>query len=469
MVNRHGSNTAMTVALLFSITMACGADSHLPIVLSLPADTLLDRGQVYHLPIHASQILSSDDVTGFNFQIVFPAEAIHLHGYATDTIGAYLGTESGELLAGRPPAMVRVHEDGILNVGWYSTNPIVGTGVLFYVDLVVEESARAESTMTISIEELGNRVFFNERDTGPAAISTPGLFTVRSYIDLSLSGGLSRTVKEGDMLDITVSGSALGGEPVSLSASGVPVGATWNDATGVFSWRPDLVAAAGSPYVVTFTAISGTEEISKTVTIIVTDSDPVPPDDVELSISGDSTQTVAERSTINITVTGRTAVGRPLFLLASGVPVGATWNDATGVFSWTPDYDAAAGSPYVVTFTATSGDDEISRAVTITVTDVPDNAVVHEARTPEQLTIRAWPNPFNGRVSLGVIGVPGEPVEGVIVNQLGTVVHSWTGNGGGTWSWNGRNRKGKTVGSGVYLVIARTPSRRAITRVTFVR
>ena len=66
-------------------------------------------------------------------------------------------------------------------------------------------------------------------------------------------------------LTFTVAASAPDGTPVTLSAAGLPPGATFDPATGAFAWTPALVTPAA--YQVTFTAAAGGSSTRKNVVI----------------------------------------------------------------------------------------------------------------------------------------------------------------------------------------------------------
>jgi hypothetical protein len=65
------------------------------------------------------------------------------------------------------------------------------------------------------------------------------------------------------------------------------------------------------------------------------------------------------------------ANGDPLTYSSSTLPAGAVLDPNNGAFTWTPDADASAGSPYSVTFTVSDGILAHSRMIQITVADVP--------------------------------------------------------------------------------------------------
>jgi hypothetical protein len=229
-------------------------------------------------------------------------------------------------------------------------------------------------------------------------------------LNVSVSGGASQTVAEQGTLNISVSGDDPDGGSVTLSATGVPSGASWTPASGEFLWTPDYTAAAGSPYEVIFTATSGTKTANETITITVTDV----PRDVTISAVPSGSQTIAENEQITVNVSGDDPDGGSLTLSATGVPAGASWTPETGVFSWTPNYDAATGSPYSVEFTATSGMKTASETVTITVTNVVRAPVLTVSPRGAQTVSEAnsiavnvsSTSPEGTSVALTVTGVP---------------------------------------------------------------
>lgn len=85
--------------------------------------------------------------------------------------------------------------------------------------------------------------------------------------------------------------------------------------------------------------------------------------------------------------------------------------------------------------------------------------------------IYAFPNPVEPDYN-GPIGIRGlvKDSEVKIVSATGQLIYSGTSNGG-TFTWNGCNRFGKRVASGVYIVIANTPNgdKAATTKITFIK
>jgi hypothetical protein len=173
---------------------------------------------------------------------------------------------------------------------------------------------------------------------------------------------------EGMLLNFTVQAIDPNGDPVTLSATNLPDGATFDPglagspAAGVFTWLPSYDQAGD--YNLAFTATSGSPPLSssETITITVEDMNRAP----VLDAIGD--KSVAEGSTLSFTVTASDLDGDEVVLAAIGLPSGASFDPGTGVFEWTPLL-GDAGS-YQVTFNATDSVDSASETITITVTEV---------------------------------------------------------------------------------------------------
>jgi PKD repeat protein len=179
----------------------------------------------------------------------------------------------------------------------------------------------------------------------------------------------NKTVAENQLLQFNVTGSDPDGTVPVLTAQTLPTGATFvNNAngTGTFTWTPDFNAAATSPYTVTFVASDGTLTDSKSSTITVTNTNRAP------AMTAVGNKTVAENQLLQFNVTGSDPDGTVPTLTAQTLPTGATFinnGNGTGTFTWTPDFNAAAASPYTVTFVASDGTLTDSKSSTTTVTN----------------------------------------------------------------------------------------------------
>jgi uncharacterized repeat protein (TIGR01451 family) len=190
-----------------------------------------------------------------------------------------------------------------------------------------------------------------------------------------------RSVDEHNLLQFTVSAGDPDDVPansVTLSAEGLPPGATFDPATGVFAWTP--TESQQGQYVVTFTATDdGTPRLadSEAVTITVREVNAAP---VLAPIGGRS---VDEHTLLQFTVSAGDPDDVPansVTLSAVGLPPGATFDPATGVFAWMPS-ESQQGQ-YVVTFTATDdGMPRLSASETVTLTVV--DGIIPQPIPPE--------------------------------------------------------------------------------------
>ncbi|TGC08293.1 disaggregatase related repeat-containing protein [Methanolobus halotolerans] len=85
----------------------------------------------------------------------------------------------------------------------------------------------------------------------------------------------NRTVDTGDTLSFTVSAFDADGDTLTYSASDLPEGATFDSATGSFSWTP--AAAQAGDHIVTFEVTDGHAIGSETITITVMSSEDITP------------------------------------------------------------------------------------------------------------------------------------------------------------------------------------------------
>lgn len=97
-------------------------------------------------------------------------------------------------------------------------------------------------------------------------------------------------------------------------------------------------------------------------------------------------QTVLEGESLSIALSGSDEDGDTLTYTAAGLPEGATFEDAT--FVWTPGFDLG-GTTVSVTFTVSDGQEEDSKTVEIAVTDVNRPTVLNTATPDRSLVVAA--------------------------------------------------------------------------------
>lgn len=192
-----------------------------------------------------------------------------------------------------------------------------------------------------------------------------GHVQINSVPDLSLIS--NKSVSETQILNFTVSATDPDNDTVTLSASGLPSGATFNATTGVFDWTPGYTAAG--TYQVTFTATENTPEAlsdSETVTITVSNTNRAP----ELNPIGN--KVVSEGQTLQFTVSASDPDNDTITLSAAHLPVGSSFNASTGVFTWNTSYSDDGNYPDIE-FAATDNGSPIEldvELITITVGNV---------------------------------------------------------------------------------------------------
>jgi N-acetylneuraminic acid mutarotase len=234
-----------------------------------------------------------------------------------------------------------------------------------------------------------------------------------------------QTIHEGQPLSFTVSATDPdAGQMVMLSASGLPAGASFDPSTGAFSWTPDY-SQAGT-YTAHFTATdNGTPTMSTSEVVQITVNNVNRPP----VIASIGEQTVNEGQTLTFTVNASDPEGDALTYSASNLPQGATFDSATHVFTWKPNY-GQAGNYADVEFTVTDNGTPMQLAdqmITITVGHVNRPPVFTQVG-PQQVsttipllfTVSAM-DPDGDAVALSAANMP----TGAAFNP-NTGVFSWT-------------------------------------------
>jgi uncharacterized protein (TIGR03437 family) len=210
-------------------------------------------------------------------------------------------------------------------------------------------------------------------------------------LDPELSVPTTRTVNVGQQLSFNISATdADAGQIVTLTAQNLPQNATFNTtpgnpATGAVLFTPNF--AQLNNFTVTFTATDSGQPariVNKQVIIIVTgECDPI------LTVPG--TQNAVEGVPLSFTVLGAPKCpGQSVTLSATMLPPRATFDQATGVFNWTPNIGEAA--TYTVTFFASDNSSPArvtSRMVQIAVTANRAPIALNQTVTLDEDTTKA--------------------------------------------------------------------------------
>jgi len=182
-------------------------------------------------------------------------------------------------------------------------------------------------------------------NTSPVVAVSPDVYSVQAGTQVSFN--INVTDAENDA--------------ISLTATGVPSGATFNPltdaatpATGTFSWTP--TSSDNGTYTITFTANDGISTPgTKTVTINVGTTTTNNP-----SITVQTSFALTQGENLNFVASASDPNGDDLCLKALSLPDGATFGNAdsvcgtasvSGNFNWTPSYTQSGD--FTVTFLAT--------------------------------------------------------------------------------------------------------------------
>ncbi|MFA5795511.1 MAG: putative Ig domain-containing protein [Candidatus Brocadiia bacterium] len=186
----------------------------------------------------------------------------------------------------------------------------------------------------------------------------------------------NKSVNEDQFLTFTLSATDPDGDSITYSMTPVPTGATLDEATGVFAWTPDYTQAGS--YAVTFTATANLLTDTKVITITVTNVDRAP------VLVSPGNQVVNETQLLTFTLLVTDPDGDAIAYSMAPSPAGADLNAATGIFSWTPDYDQSGS--YEIVFKVTANALSDTKTTTIIVNNVdrapvlasPGNQTVNE-------------------------------------------------------------------------------------------
>lgn len=180
----------------------------------------------------------------------------------------------------------------------------------------------------------------------------------------------ARTATEGEAITFTVTGADVdAGQTLTLSSSTLPSGATFNAATGAFSWTPAF-NQSGS-YSVTFTVTdNGTPPLSamKTTTFTINDINRPP-------VANSFPVTVTEDTATPITLTGSDPDGDTFTFAVVAQPMHGTLSGTAPNLTYTPTLNYNGSDSF--TYKTNDGKvDSVNGLVTITVSSVNDKPVI---------------------------------------------------------------------------------------------
>ena len=169
----------------------------------------------------------------------------------------------------------------------------------------------------------------------------------------------NKIVAEGSTLTFILNATDLDVDTLNFSYSNLPAGAVFNQATRTFSWAPNYTQAGTYPNVHFEANDNKGGIVSENITITVTNVNAAP---VLQSIGN---KQIDEGSLLEFTISATDADNDALNYSASNMPAGASFNNLTRRFSWTPN-DTQAGS-YMATFSVSDGNLLDSETISITI------------------------------------------------------------------------------------------------------
>jgi hypothetical protein len=143
----------------------------------------------------------------------------------------------------------------------------------------------------------------------------------------------NQTVNEGATLTFTISATDPSNDPLIFSAGNLPLGATFDPATRIFSWTPTEVQGPGTFSSITFAVSDNHNNAdSETISIAVNEVNQTP----VLDAIGNRTVQVGATLSFTVTATDPDLPANLFTLSSSALSTGATFDVGTGLFSWAP-------------------------------------------------------------------------------------------------------------------------------------
>ncbi|MEW6329257.1 MAG: putative Ig domain-containing protein, partial [Candidatus Micrarchaeota archaeon] len=169
-----------------------------------------------------------------------------------------------------------------------------------------------------------------------------------------------KAVSENHLLEFEINASDIDGDALVFSANNLPSGAVFNSTTRTFSWTPAF-GQAGAYDNVQFVVSDGEFDDSENITITVNVNQPP-----VLAPIGDKTANATQTLTIQLTASDPEN-DVLIFGTDAGVvlPSSFTFNETTGLFTWTPSLSDLGG--YNVSFNVTDSRSSDAETIQITV------------------------------------------------------------------------------------------------------
>ena len=163
----------------------------------------------------------------------------------------------------------------------------------------------------------------------------------------------------------TASDPDLPANQLTFALRNAPAGAAIDPRTGVFAWTPTEAQGPGDYSITVSVTDNGLPPLSgaKRIAIHVNEVNNAP----VLVVPGP--QATNERGTLTFGVSATDPAGGGVTVSVSNLPPGATFDPLTGTFTWTPTSAQGGPNPYIVFFTASDGQNAVTKTVSIAVAD----------------------------------------------------------------------------------------------------
>jgi phage-related protein len=243
----------------------------------------------------------------------------------------------------------------------------------------------------------------------------------------------NKSVNENALLQFAVSAADPDGGIPALTATNVPIGASFadhGDGTGTFTWTPTF-AQQGAYANVTFTATdAGAPPLadSEPIAITVNDVNRAP------SLGAIGNKSVNENSLLQFNVTATDIDNNGLALSATSLPSGASFVDngnGTGTFSWTPTFEQSGSYANIGIGAIDDAQEPLSDAKTFSITvnntnRAPSLALIGDKSVNENSLLQFNVSATDPDGTVPALDVSNLPIGAAFVDN---------GNGTGTFSW----------------------------------
>lgn len=327
------------------------------------------------------------------------------------------GAQFNLLYDGSMATVTSVTEGNLLNQNGATTlfssgtiNNAAGAVTNVYGSILSETNVSSQGSMaTISITAGSNTGYLNidlSNVTISDANSVAAPYTLTNAIVLidtaPVLGSIgAKDVDKDSELTLSTGASDVDGDSLTYSAGNLPAGASFNTATGAFSWTP---AAAGT-YVVTFEVTDGYISDSEAVTITVNDGNNAP---VITTFVPSNSLSFDETDLITIGIIASDADGDAL---SYTIKIDGVTQSTSSSYVWETDYSSAG--IHTIDITVSDGIEQVTDSRTITINDVQPRWDINEDGTVDVLDISIIGQKYDASV--------GAPYPRWDVNQDGVI------------------------------------------------